>query len=172
MYRRTALILAGMTLLGLAVPQSAFAQSEPFAGLWQVNIAKSTFGGQLPEPYVNLSIHTAPILPKSVTAYLQPDGQNIKMTVVFIRTDGTPSSIVRPWIFDGMPHPDTAGPNFDAIVFTRANTNTVIENRLKAGQTVQTETIVLSEDGKTMTVTFTDANGRASNATQVWEKQQ
>jgi hypothetical protein len=46
MYRRTALILAGMTLLGLAVPQSAFTQSEPFAGLWQVNLAKSKYGGK------------------------------------------------------------------------------------------------------------------------------
>jgi hypothetical protein len=80
MYRRTALILAGTTLLGLAVPQSAFAQSEPFAGLWQVNIAKSKFRGQPP---------------KSMTAYLQPDAQNIKMTIVTIRADWTPGSIVR-----------------------------------------------------------------------------
>ena len=50
MYRRTALILAGMTLLGLAVPQSAFAQSEPFAGLWQVNLAKSKRGAGTKEP--------------------------------------------------------------------------------------------------------------------------
>jgi hypothetical protein len=157
MYRRIALILAGMTLLGLAVPQGAFAQSEPFAGLWQVNLAKSKYGGQAP---------------KSRTAYLQPDGQNIKMTLVSINADGTPASVVRPWIFDGMPHPDTATPNFDAIVFTRANSNSVIENRLRAGQTVQIETIALSADGKTITVTSTDANGRPSNNTEVYEKQQ
>jgi hypothetical protein len=156
MYRRTALILAGMTLLGLAVPQSAFAQSEPFAGLWQVNLAKSKYSGQPP---------------KSRTAYLQPDGQNIKMTLVTIRADGTPASIVRPWIFDGMPHPETGNPNFDAIVFKRVNTNTVIENRLKAGQTVQTETIVLSADGKTITTTVTDANGQPINNSEVFEKQ-
>ena len=155
MSRRTALILAGMTLLGLAVPQSAFAQSEPFAGLWQVNLAKSKYGGQAP---------------KSRTAYLQPDGQNIKMTLVAIRADGTPNSTVRAWIFDGMPHPE-ANPKFDAIVFTRANTNTIIENRLRAGQTVQIETILLSADGKTITVTSTDANGRPSNNTEVYEKQ-
>jgi hypothetical protein len=145
-----------MTLLGLAVPQSAFAQSEPFAGLWQQNIAKSKFTGQ-------------PL--KSRTAYLQADGKNIKMTLVAIRADGTPNSTVRAWIFDGMPHPE-ANPKFDAIVFTRANTNTVIENRLRAGQTVETETIVLSADGKTITVTYTDANGQPINRADVYEKQQ
>ena len=94
------------------------------------------------------------------------------MTLVSINADGTPASIVRPWIFDGMPHPETGNPNFDAIVFTRANTNTVIENRLRAGQTVQIETIVLSADGKSITVTTTDANGRPGNNTEVYEKQQ
>jgi hypothetical protein len=159
MYRRTALILTGMTLLELAVPQSAFAQSEPFAGLWQVNLAKSKYRGQPP---------------KSRTAYLQPDGQNIKMTIVTINADGTPSSLVRPWIFDGMPHRETGNPNFDAIAFTRADANTVIEHRLRAGQMVQTETIVLSADGKTATATLTGtlANGQPINTTEVFEKQQ
>jgi hypothetical protein len=97
MYRRTALLLAGMTLLGLAVPQSAFAQSEPFAGLWQLNVAKSKYPGQPP---------------KSRTAYLQPEGQNIKDTLVTISVDGTPGSTVTMWNFDGMPHPQTGNPNF------------------------------------------------------------
>jgi hypothetical protein len=148
-----------MTLLGLAVPQSAFAQSEPFAGLWQANVAKSKYPGQPP---------------KSRTVYLQPEGQNIKETFVTINADGTPGSTVRAWIFDGIPHAETGNPNFDAIAFTRANTNTVIQNRLRAGQTVQTLTLVVSPDGKTtaVTVTGTLANGRPINVTEVNEKQQ
>jgi hypothetical protein len=159
MYRRTALLLAGMTLLGLAVPQSAFAQSEPFAGLWQLNVAKSKYSGQSP---------------KSRTAYLQPEGQNIKDTLVTINADGTPGSAVTMWDFDGMPHPQTGNPNFDAIVFTRPNTNTAIQNRLRAGQIVWTVTMVLSPDGKTTTVTGTGtlANGQPINVTEVYEKQQ
>jgi hypothetical protein len=153
----TATTAAG--IVAISTPQTAFAQSEPFAGLWQLNVAKSKLRGQPP---------------KSLTAYLQPDGQNIKMTIVIINANGTPSSVVRPWIFDGMPHQETGNPNFDATAFTRANTNTVIENRLRAGQMVQTETMVLSEDGKTITVTLTGtlANGQPINITQVFEKQQ
>ena len=158
MYRRTALILAGMTLLGLAVPQSAFAQSEPFAGLWQVNLAKSKYRGQPP---------------KSRTAYLQPDGQNIKMTLVSINANGTPASVVRPWIFDGMPHPVTGNPNFDAVASTRVNAYTINNSRTKAGKVVGTQTVVLSQDGKTATstVTGTNANGQQINIVGVYDKQ-
>jgi hypothetical protein len=44
MNRRTAFILTGMTLLGLAVaalPQVGFAQSSPLIGTWRLNLDKS-----------------------------------------------------------------------------------------------------------------------------------
>jgi len=46
MNRRTRLVLAGITLMGLmASPQLGFAQSEsdPFLGVWQLNVAKSKY---------------------------------------------------------------------------------------------------------------------------------
>ena len=71
MNRRTTFI-TGMALLGLAiaVPQPVFAQSSPFVGTWQLNLAKSKFS---PGPAV------------SGTLNLQTEGQNLKLT--FTGTD-------------------------------------------------------------------------------------
>ena len=47
MNRRATLMLT-MTLLGVvfaASPQVALAQSDPFDGIWQLNLAKSKFDG-------------------------------------------------------------------------------------------------------------------------------
>ena len=46
MNRRTKLVLAGITLMGLmASPELSFAQSgsDPFLGVWQLNVAKSKY---------------------------------------------------------------------------------------------------------------------------------
>ena len=46
MNRRSILMLTGLALLGLAfdaMPQAGFAQTDPFLGLWQLNLTKSKF---------------------------------------------------------------------------------------------------------------------------------
>jgi hypothetical protein len=44
MNRRTTLLLVAMTLMGLAgSPQLGFAQSDPFLGIWQLDVAKSKY---------------------------------------------------------------------------------------------------------------------------------
>ena len=44
MNRRTTLFLVGITLAGLpALTQAGFAQSDPFLGIWQLNVAKSKY---------------------------------------------------------------------------------------------------------------------------------
>ena len=46
MKRRTTNLLTGLTVLGLAVaalPQLGFAQSVPWLGTWQLNLAKSKY---------------------------------------------------------------------------------------------------------------------------------
>jgi hypothetical protein len=53
------------------------------------------------------------------------------------------------------------------------NANAVNITRLRAGQVVQTLTVVVSPDGKTTTaaVTGTNANGQPVNITAVYDKQ-
>ena len=160
MNKRTTLMLSGMILLGLAaLPQVGFAQSDPFLGLWQLNLAKSKFSPGPP--------------PKSLTDYTQGEGQNRKLTGVSIDAEGNPHIAVFMHIYDGQPHPSTGIRDFDESIYTRVDAYTVNVSRTKAGKLVQTETIVVSPDGKTKTATRTgtDADGRQINVTAVYDKQ-
>jgi hypothetical protein len=152
--------MAGATLLGLAIaalPQAGIAQSDPATGLWQLNFAKSRYR----------------LLPKSETVYVQAEGQNLKLTSVGISAEGNSYSAVDTWIFDRMPHPVTGYPRFDAVTSTRVNAYTINNSRIKAGKLVETETVVVSPDGKTATstVTGTNANGQQINIVEVYDKQ-
>ena len=104
-------MLTGMTLLGLAIaiPQTAFAQSDPLLGTWQLNLAKSKYSGPAP---------------KSGTVYFRAEGQNRKGTAVGIDAAGNPTVLVAPsYNDDGKPNPMTATP---AIAYD-VTTNTRVE---------------------------------------------
>ena len=159
MTRRIVFMLTAMTLGLMALPEAGFAQSDPFTGLWQLNLAKSKFSPGPP--------------PKSLTDYTQGEGQNRKLTAVSIDAEGNPSVVVFMHIYDGQPHPSTGIRDFDASIYTRVDAYTVNVSRTKAGKLVQTETIVVSPDGKTKTATRTgtDADGRQINVVAVYDKQ-
>jgi hypothetical protein len=109
MTRRTIIMLTGMTLLGLAFaasPQVALAQSDPFDGIWQLNLAKSNLTGPLAGT-------------KSITRYDRGEGQNRRMTLVGIDAQGNPLSAVYMHIYDGQPHPTTGSTSSDASAMTR-----------------------------------------------------
>jgi hypothetical protein len=162
MNRRT---LTTMALLCLAVvfatalPQIGFAQTDPFPGTWQLNLAKSKYSPGPP--------------PKSSTVTVQAVGQNHKLTAVTTDADGKQTSVENTRIYDGMSHPVTGNPSFDAGSFTRADAYTIIISYTKAGKLVRTATNVLSQDGKTITATNmgTDANGRPINIIAIYDKQ-
>jgi len=163
MNRRTTLMLTGMTLLGLAFaasPQVALAQSDPFDGIWQLNLAKSNLTG----PNAGA---------KSYISYFHGEGQNRRLTLVGIDAQGNPFSVVYIHIYDGQPHPSAGSPDFDASTYTRVDAHTINTIRTKAGKLVGTETIVVSQDGKTRTTTVegTDASGREYNDVLVFDKQ-
>jgi hypothetical protein len=159
MNRRTTCMLTGMALLGLAIaalPQIGFAQSSPLIGTWKLNLDKSKFSPGPP--------------PRSGTLTYTQDGQNIRNTAQV--TNPTPT-VVFMHIYDGQPHPSTGSPNADASAYTRVDANTVIFTRLKAGKLVATGTGVVSQDGKTFTVTTTGTlpNGQSVNSIGVYDKQ-
>jgi hypothetical protein len=97
MKRRTALIQVVIMLVGLAVavPQPVFAQSDPFVGTWQLNLAKSKFPG----PPVSRPA------PKSQTDSIQAEGQGLKVTATGVGPEGNPISNGFALVFDWMPHP-------------------------------------------------------------------
>jgi hypothetical protein len=164
MTRRTIIMLTGMTLLGLAFaasPQVALAQSDPFDGIWQLNLARS-----------NLTTSRLAGI-KSFTSYFHGEGQNRRLTAVGIDAQGNPDSAVYPQIYDGQPHPMTGNSNYDANATTRVDAHTIDYSLTKAGKVVVTGTLVVSQDGKTLTITAkgTDVNGREYNSVLVQDKQ-
>jgi hypothetical protein len=162
MNRRTALTLTGMALTGLAIatlPQSAFAQSSPLIGTWKLNLEKSKYSPGPP--------------PRSGTLTYTQDGQNIRNTSQGIDAQGNATSVVFMHIYDGQPHPTTGSPLFDASAYYRVDPNTYIFSRLKGGKLVGAGWAVVSQDGKTWTVTQSgaDANGRPTTSVAVYDKQ-
>jgi hypothetical protein len=162
MNRRTTLMLTGMALLGLAMatlPQLGFAHGSPLIGTWKLNLDKSKYSPGPP--------------PRSNTLTLTQDGQNIRDTNQGTDAQGNATGGVLMINFDGQPHPSTGFPNFDAVALTRLDADTFIFARFKAGKLVATGTAVVSQDGKTETITSTgiDANGRPLASTTVYDKQ-
>lgn len=166
MNRHTKLVLAGITLIRLmASPQLGFAQSgsDPFLGVWQLNVAKSKFSPGPP--------------PKSQTMYIWDDEANIrKNSRVTINGVGVPSADVFIHIYDDTPRPVPGAQGYDSSAYARVDAHTVKSRYLNAGKVIQNVTWTVSHDGKTLTYTATDvdANGPASQPTSVriYEKQQ
>ena len=165
MNRRTILSLTTMTMLCLAVvfatalPQPGLAQSNPWLGMWKLNLAKSTYApGQTP---------------RSTTFNFQGAGANLTNTVDTVDAAGNSIRTVAMHNYDGQPHPVTGSPDVDARSYTRVDANTVISASMKAGKLVQVATLVLSQDGRTITVTTrgTDARGQQVNTVSVNDKQ-
>jgi hypothetical protein len=154
--------LMTMTLLALAIavaiPQIGLAQSDPWVGTWQLNLAKSKYSPGPP--------------PKSSTVTVEAMGQNHKLTVVTTDAEGKQTSVENTRIYDGMSHPVTGNPGYDAGSFTRVDAFTIIISYTKAGKLVRTATNVLSLDGKAITATNagTDANGRPINIIAIYDK--
>jgi len=160
--------LTTIVLLGLAVatalPQLAFAQTDPFLGTWQFNLAKSKYSPGPP--------------PRSQTSNTQAEGQNLKFAITGTGANGNPISTTLTAVIDGMPHPappvpDNPNAAYDAAATTRVDAYTLIFSFTKAGKLVQISTLIVSPDGRTTTLTRTgaDANGRQVNDIAVWDKQ-
>ena len=74
--------------------------------------------------------------------------------------------------FDGKDHP-TPQPGYDTSAWTRLDANKYVAYRKKAGKVVLTTTNVVSNDGKTMTITTkgVNADGRPVNNVGVYDRQ-
>src|ERR1700693_989003 len=123
MHQRTRFMLAGAALLGLAIlAPSGFGQTNVVpSGIFQINIAKSTFPG-------------APF--KSETPYFDVGAQ--KMTVAGIGAQGNPFAVVYEVVEDGKPHSVKGLPVVDAITYTRVDPYTLSFTSTKDGKVVRT----------------------------------
>ena len=163
MNRRTMLTFATTALFSgfvLSVsPHLGFAQSTS-AGMWKLNLAKSTFTPGPP--------------PRGSTLTFQAQGQSLTATVEGINAQGNPTKVVHgPYLYDGKPYPVTGAPGYDSASYKILSDSTDEIVRTKAGKVVQTVTEVLSEDGKTLTFTIkgVNPNGPLIDNVAVYEKQ-
>ena len=131
--------------------------SDPLAGTWELNVAKSKFS---PGPS-----------PKSQTRIYETSGQTVKYTGKGVDGEGKPSLIQWTASYDGKEYPITGDPGADAISFKRIDASRIDFTQKKAGKVVGTGTRSTT-DGKVMTVTYsgTNAKGQAFNNVMVFEK--
>lgn len=138
----------------------AAAQNEPRVGTWELNLAKSTFS---PGP-----------APKKQTLTFQAAGPHWTALLQGIDASGKP---INPDMnnlainFDGKDHP-TANVDYDTTAWKRIGANKYEVIRKKAGKVVLTSTNVVSEDGKTMTITTKGVNaaGQPISNVRVYDK--
>jgi hypothetical protein len=160
MKAKTIVLTLALCFIGVTV---CFAQSpsgqSPFMGTWKLNEAKSVL---------------APGTTKNHTVVYETEGIDMKVTVE--GTDIAGNSTHNEWKgqFDGKDYPVTGDPNSDARSYTRKSIQE-LDFTVKKGATVTTTgRIVVSDDGKTRTVTSSgiDAKGKKFKSTAVYDKAQ
>jgi len=153
-------VLAVGVVLGAGGVDLSAQMSDPRIGMWKLNVAKSKYS---PGP-----------APQSLTVKVEPAGQGEKTITDFVNADGTRTTTQYTANFDGKDYPLTGSQlGADTVSLKRIDARTTERIDKKGGKVVQTLTRVVSQDGKTMTVTTkgTNAQGQAVNNVTVFEKQ-
>jgi hypothetical protein len=150
-----ALAVAGVTLVSASLALAA----DNWVGTWKLDAAHSKFS---PGP-----------APKSVTLKFDPAPGGIKLTQEMVDADGktTPGGYAAK--FDGKEEPYAGNPDADTSSPKRIDDNTYQNTWKKAGKVTIVAKVVVSADGKTLTVTQTGTNskGQAVNNVSVYQRQ-
>ena len=146
-------------VLGAGGVQVSAQASNPRFGTWKLNVAKSKYD---PGP-----------APQSVTMKIEAAGEGEKSTTEGVNATGAPTKTEYTAQYDGKDYAMTGSQNADMVSLKRIDARTLERTDKKGEKVVLTSTRVISEDGKTMTVTTkgTNAQGQAMNNVTVWEKQ-
>jgi hypothetical protein len=149
-----AVLVASLVL----VSQTGLAQGDTLVGTWVLNVAKSKYTPGPP--------------PKEQTTIFEAAGQGVKVTTKGTDSSGKPTMTAYTANYDGKDYPVTGNPDWDMVSLKRIDAHTVEFTRKRAGKVVQTATSVVSNDGKTRTITSTGVNaqGQKINNTGVYEK--
>jgi len=149
-------------LLGLVLFSAglALAQSDPFVGSWELNVAKSKFGPGAER--------------RSETRIVESSPTGMKVSVDRTNADGSSQQYNYTTNFDDKPHPITGMAPYgaDSIAVTLGTSNTLSFKLTKGGKAVGSGTSVVSADGKTLTLTSKgmDANGKPISSVTVYDK--
>jgi hypothetical protein len=157
--RRMLLVALGVVLVVADIVSVSAQTTDPRMGTWKLNVAKSQFSPGPP--------------PQSLLVKVEPSGQGEKVSTEGVNADGTRTATQYTANFDGKDYPLTGSPVADTVSLKRIDRRTTDRTDKKAGSVAQTLNRVVSQDGKTMTVTVKgkNAEGQEVNNTLVFEKQ-
>ncbi len=146
-------------VLGAGLGHVSAQASNPRLGTWKLNLAKSKYD---PGP-----------APQSTTMKIEAAGEGEKATTEGVNAAGTATGTQYTAQYDGKDYPMTGSQTADTVSLKRVDARTMERTDKKGEKVVATSTRVVSEDGKTMTITTkgTNPQGQATNNVTVWEKQ-
>jgi hypothetical protein len=132
-------------------------QDNPQMGTWKLNEAKSKFAGKA----------------RNHTVVYEAAGDQIKVTVDGVDENGATAHNEWTGKFDGKDYPVTGDPNSDTRSYRVINKNTLALTGKKNGKETLSGRVVVSQDGKTRTVTTTatDMQGKKLTNVAVYDKQ-
>jgi hypothetical protein len=149
---RSTLLLAAL-LFGVSTIWAA----DPVLGTWTLNLGKSKY---IPGP-----------APRSQTRVYGQDADGIKVTVVTVNPDGSSSTVLYPANYDAREHPVAGSRDTDGIVMKRVDDRTAESVLKHAGMTMGIARRTVSEDGRTMTITYQgESQGERVNNIGVYDK--
>jgi hypothetical protein len=127
-------------------------------GTWKLNEAKSKIS------------HGAP---RNTMVVYEPAGENVRIVIDGIGSDGKPMHSEWTGKFDSKDYPVIGDPNSDARSLTQIDERTLGFNAKKNGKTILSGRIAVSADGKSRTVTSSgaDSNGKTISSLAVYDKQ-
>jgi hypothetical protein len=133
------------------------AQTDPFLGIWELNLANSSV------------TRGAPPQSETVVNVAEPGG--FKSTLATVTSRST-SVEIHHYDFDGSFH-QTEGADPRELSFKRIDRRTIESDTRRNGQVTVNRHFVLAEDGRTMTITASGVTGggqKYSNDTRVYDR--
>jgi hypothetical protein len=142
----------------LLFPLSAAASEDLVLGTWVLNLEKSSYDPGPP--------------PRSQTRTYETVSEGIHATIVTVDAQGQSVTARYTARYDSLEYPLTGSAAIDAIALKRVNARTAEATLTHARKRIGTARRVISEDGKTMTITFrgTDERGRQVVNVLVYER--
>jgi hypothetical protein len=148
-------------IAGLAIAALGLCAADNSVGVWKRNVESTKYESANPNPITSMIMVREAV----------PGG--LKITTTGHRKDGTPINYTVTVIYDGKDYPVSGnGSVFDTIAITQIDANT-FPSVTKKGKYHMNGMTVVSKDGKTMTITNkgTDADGKPTSFSVVWNKQ-
>jgi hypothetical protein len=147
-----------LLLVLLVFSVTLMAADSPFSGTWKFDPTK----GNLTPP-----------IPKSVVAHIDANDTDFKFKQEGVDDKDQPMNVSYEAKFDGNAYPVTGDPSSDSVLLKRINQREVKFTNKKSGKVVSVTDVVISKDGKTATVNYTDYDsaGKATKGVAIYQKE-